>query len=118
MAVNSRAKGARNERMWASICRDEGYSLTRRGCQFAGGPDSPDIQTGDAELERIHFEVKSGKRIDVWGAIAQAERDKALGKLAVCPLHRDRYDWIIAMPSRDWFRLLRGDHMGGGGHGV
>ncbi len=118
MAVNSRAKGARNERMWASICRDEGYSLTRRGCQFAGGPDSPDIQTGDAELERIHFEVKSGKRIDVWGAIAQAERDKALGKLAVCPLHRDRYDWIIAMPSSDWFRLLRGDHMGGGGHGV
>ena len=118
MAVNSRAKGARNERMWASICRDEGYSLTRRGCQFAGGPDSPDIQTGDAELERIHFEVKSGKRIDVWGAIAQAERDKALGKLAVCPLHRDRYDWIVAMPSRDWFRMLRGDHMGGGGHGV
>lgn len=118
MAVNSRAKGARNERMWASICRDEGYSLTRRGCQFAGGPDSPDIQTGDAELERIHFEVKSGKRIDVWGAIAQAERDKALGKLAVCPLHRDRYDWIVAMPSHDWFRLLRGDHMGGGGHGV
>ena len=118
MAVNSRAEGARNERMWASICRDEGYSLTRRGCQFAGGPDSPDIQTGDAELERIHFEVKSGKRIDVWGAIAQAERDKALGKLAVCPLHRDRYDWIVAMPSHDWFRMLRGDHMGGGGHGV
>ena len=67
MAVNSRAKGARNERAWAAMCRSEGYTQTIRGCQFAGGPDTPDIKSADPELERIHFEVKSGKRIDVWG---------------------------------------------------
>jgi Holliday junction resolvase len=112
MPINSRQKGARNERAWASICRHEGYAKTTRGCQFAGGPDSPDIQTGDPELELIHFEVKSGKRIDVWGAIAQAERDKAEGKISVCPLHRDHYDWVVAMPATDFFRMLRGDHLG------
>lgn len=111
MAKNSRAKGARNERAWASLCRSAGYTLTTRGCQFAGGPDSPDIRTGDPELEKLHFEVKSGKRIDVWGAIAQAERDKAVGKLSVCPLHRDYFDWIVAMPHQDWFKMLRGDHL-------
>jgi hypothetical protein len=111
MPVNSRAKGARNERAWAAMCRSEGYTQTIRGCQFAGGPDTPDIKSADPELERIHFEVKSGKRIDVWGAIAQAERDMAVGKIAVCPLHRDQYEWIIAMPSNDWFRMLRGDHL-------
>ena len=109
--TNSRDKGARNERAWASYCRQEGYALTTRGCQFSGGPDSPDIATGDPELERIHFEVKSGKRINVWGAIAQAEKDRAVGRLAVCPLHRDYYDWIVAMPANDWFRMLRGDHL-------
>ena len=109
--TNSRDKGARNERAWASYCRQEGYTLTTRGCQFSGGPDSPDIATGDPELERIHFEVKSGKRINVWGAIAQAEKDRAVGRLAVCHLHRDYYDWIVAMPANDWFRMLRGDHL-------
>ena len=109
--TNSRDKGARNERAWASYCRQEGYTLTTRGCQFSGGPNSPDIATGDPELERIHFEVKSGKRINVWGAIAQAERDRAVGRLAVCPLHRDYYDWVVAMPANDWFRMLRGDHL-------
>lgn len=109
--TNSRDKGARNERAWASYCRQEGYTLTTRGCQFSGGPNSPDIATGDPELEKIHFEVKSGRRINVWGAIAQAEKDRAVGRLAACPLHRDYYDWIVAMPANDWFRMLRGDHL-------
>ena len=53
--MNSRAKGARGERLWRDELRKEGFTA-RRGQQFAGGTDSPDVIC--EELKWLHQEVK------------------------------------------------------------
>ena len=53
--VNSRAKGCRGERMWRDELREAGFTA-RRGQQFAGGTDSPDVIC--EELKNLHMEVK------------------------------------------------------------
>lgn len=55
--VNSRAKGKHGEREAAKFLRSLGFTA-RRGQQFAGGSQSPDVVV--EELTRIHFEVKYG----------------------------------------------------------
>jgi hypothetical protein len=54
--VNSRAKGCRGEREWRDMLREAGFLKARRGQQFSGGSDSPDVVC--EELPTIHFEVK------------------------------------------------------------
>lgn len=53
--MNSRDKGKRGEREFASLLREHGFDA-RRGQQFAGGADSPDV-VSDA-LAWLHVEVK------------------------------------------------------------
>jgi len=40
--MNSREKGKRGERQWRDELRANGYAA-RRGQQFSGSPDSPDV---------------------------------------------------------------------------
>ena len=55
--MNSRAKGARGERMWRDELRSAfGDSGIRRGQQFSGLGDSPDVVCPC--LPDIHWEVK------------------------------------------------------------
>lgn len=81
--MNSRAKGKRGEREAAALLTANGFPA-RRGCQFAGSSDSPDITC--QALDKIHFEVKRTQRTDFEGSMAQARAD-AGNKLPVV-LHR------------------------------
>ena len=69
--VNSRQKGARGERGWAGWLRDNLKIAARRGQQFCGSPDSPDVVT---DLN-IHWEVKSVERLNIDDAMEQAVCD-------------------------------------------
>jgi hypothetical protein len=101
-------KGKVNERKWASICTNEGYPA-RRGQQFRGGEDSPDVIC--ESLPIFHFEVKAGKRPHLWNAVDQALRDRKTGQLAIAALHRDFCPWMVGMLGDDFFRMVRGDHL-------
>ena len=78
MPVNSRRKGANGEREFAKALTELGFPA-RRGQQFAGGTDSPDVVCEG--MGGIHFEVKryrdckmfSPATIQEWEA--QARRD-------------------------------------------
>jgi hypothetical protein len=70
--MNSREKGKRGERAWRDELRANGYDA-RRGQQFAGSPDSPDVVCGD--LPWIHFEVKAVERLNIEEAMEQARGD-------------------------------------------
>ena len=59
--MNSKLKGGRGEREFAALCRDEGYEDTKRGQQFQGGADSPDVKG----LPGIHIEVKRVERLNI-----------------------------------------------------
>jgi Holliday junction resolvase len=52
--MNSRNKGKVGEREFASLLREHGFDA-RRGQQFSGSPDSPDV-VSDA-LAWLHFEI-------------------------------------------------------------
>jgi hypothetical protein len=79
-----------------------GYSA-RRGQQFSGSSDSPDVVCAD--LPSLHFEVKTVERLNLHDAMAQAVED-ADGKIPVVAHTRNRGDWMVTMRAADWFKLL------------
>lgn len=101
--MNSRAKGARGEReaaaAWATVmgCR------ARRGQQFAGGSDSPDVVS---DFGAIHLEVKRVERGNPYWWVEQAERDCG-GKIPLVLHRKDRKDWLVILRLADVPRLAK-----------
>lgn len=103
MPINSRAKGARGERLWRDELREAGFTA-RRGQQFAGGTDSPDVLC--EELRGLHQEVKFVQSLNLDKACEQAERDGA-GKPWIVAHKKSRTKWKVTMDAQLFFRLLR-----------
>ena len=103
MPINSRAKGANAEREAAKeITAIFGVSA-RRGQQFAGGKDSPDLITG---FEGVHFEVKHVQNLNLRAAYEQAERDAGEKKVPVVMHKRNRGEWFFTFKVKDVWRLF------------
>ena len=114
--MNSRQKGKVGEREFAALLREHGYDA-RRGQQFSGSPDSPDV-VSDA-LAWLHFEIKRVQNLNLTDACVQAERDQtgsglnAAGaakpkKLAWVVAHRRNHaPWLITMRAEFFFDLIR-----------
>jgi Holliday junction resolvase len=103
MGLKSKTKGKVGEREVAELLREFGYNA-RRGQQFAGGGDSPDVVS---DLEGFHIEVKrTGKQTDVFAALDQAKRDRKPGEDALVFHRKNNKDWIIAMDAREFLRLV------------
>ena len=103
--MNSREKGKRGERQWRDELRANGYAA-RRGQQFAGSADSPDVVCD--QLRWIHFEVKAVERLNIEEAMEQARRDCA-GKVPIVAHKRSFRVWLVTMEAETLFRFLRGD---------
>jgi hypothetical protein len=101
--MNSRNKGKVGEREFASLLREHGYDA-RRGQQFSGGADSPDV-VSDA-LAWLHFEIKRVQNLNLADACAQAEGD-AGGKPWVVAHRRNHAPWLITMRAEFFFELIR-----------
>ena len=100
--MNSCEKGKRGERAWRDELVAHGYSA-RRGQQFSGSPDSPDVICSD--LPGFHFEVKTVERLNVNAAMAQAV-DDAGEKIPVVAHKRNRSDWLVTTRANNWFAML------------
>lgn len=96
--VNSKQKGARGEREFAQALRDELGVEARRGQQYSGSPDSPDVVTS---IPNVHFEVKRTKRgYNVQKAMDQAKADCG-SDTPIVALRQDRGEWILGVTLRD-----------------
>jgi len=102
--MNSREKGKRGERQWRDELRANGY-MARRGQQFSGSPDSPDVICD--ELSWLHFEVKAVERLNIEDAMDQARRD-AGAKTPVVAHRRSFRQWLVTMEAETFFEFLRG----------
>jgi Holliday junction resolvase len=102
--MNSREKGKRGERQWRDELRANGYAA-RRGQQFSGSPDSPDVVCG--ELSWLHFEVKAVERLNIEDAMEQALRD-AGAKVTIVAHRRNFRPWLVTMEAETFFQFLRG----------
>ena len=106
--MNSREKGKRGERQWRDELRWNGYRA-RRGQQFSGSADSPDVVCDD--LDWLHFEVKLTERLDLYGAMAQARRDcgrttPAGYRIPIVAHRRHFWPWLVTMEVEGFYRLL------------
>ena len=102
--TNGRAKGARGERSAAQAWADAlglDRATCRRGQQFAGGTDSPDVVQ---PLGNIHLEVKRVERGNPYQWMEQAVRD-AGGKIPLVLHRRNRQDWLAIVRLSDVQRL-------------
>lgn len=107
--IDSRAKGARGERSGAKAWSETFNVNSFRGCQFAGGPDSPDIKTDHTE---IHVEVKRTEKGNPYNWLAQAVVD-ARGKVPVVLHRRNREEWVLIMRLQDAPRFAEEIHRQG-----
>jgi hypothetical protein len=101
--MNSRNKGKVGEREFASLLREHGYDA-RRGQQFSGGADSPDV-VSDA-LAWLHVEVKRVQNLNLTDACVQAEGDSG-GKPWMVAHRRNHAPWLITMRAEFFFDLIR-----------
>lgn len=106
MAVNSKQKGARFERLLASRFREYGYD-TKRTAQYCGNTgDAADV-TG---LPGIHIEAKHQERMQLYEWMAQAKRDAAAGGGNALPtvFHKKNHaEILVTMELSDWMNLYR-----------
>ena len=103
MGARERNKGARGERELAAWLRQRGYAA-RRGRQYQGSPDSPDVVCSDVPF---HFECKRAERIRLYAAMAQAIAD-AGDKVAVVAHRRNRGEWLAVLRLEDLITILEG----------
>jgi hypothetical protein len=103
--MNSRNKGKVGEREFAALLREHGFDA-RRGQQFSGSPESPDVVS--EALAWLHIEVKRVQHLNLMDACAQAEGDCG-GKPWVVAHRRNHAPWLITLRAETFFQLLRGE---------
>ncbi len=106
--MNSRSKGKRGELDFAKflVRQLEGHTVNgeqdvaRRGQQFRGGQDQPDVITNVPR----HFEVKRTERLRMYEAVEQAVRDG--GDKAVVAHKANHKPWLCIMMMDQFLELL------------
>lgn len=102
MGKMSRDKGKRGERELAGILRGYGFDA-KRGVQYHGGPDSPDV-TG---LPGVHIEVKRTEKLSLYDALAQSRADSGPEEMPVVIHRRNDCEWVVIQPLPDWIELYK-----------
>lgn len=99
--VHSNNKGKRGELEVASLLKEHGFDA-RRGQQFKGTPDSPDV----VGLPGHHIEVKRVELLNVSTAFKQAKADA--GKLDIpIVFHRKNGEpWLVTLEAKDYLQVL------------
>ena len=91
-----RDKGQRGERELAKELSRLFNVEARRGQQFQGSPDSPDV----VGLPGVHVEVKRTEKLSIYAAIDQAVKDA--GENIPMVLHkRNRQPWLAVVRLDD-----------------
>lgn len=104
MAKMSREKGKRGEREFAAYLREHGYAA-KRGVQYHGGPDSPDV----IGLPGVHIEVKRTEQLRLYDWLDQARND-AGPQIPLIAHRKNGKGWVAIMPMDDFIRLYELAH--------
>ena len=96
--VDSRAKGARLERLAAQLLRTIGFANSERCQQFQGLGSDGDVRTPDVP---IHWEVKGRKEISIYRWMEQASRDARRGRVPAVLVKADAKPWLLLVRAED-----------------
>lgn len=101
MSINSKQKGKRCELAFASFLREHGFDA-RRGQQFSGSPDSPDVVSSNFPY---HIEVKCVQKLNLTDACVQAEGDCG-GKPWIVAHRINHAPWLITLKADEFLKLV------------
>lgn len=99
--AQSRRKGADGERELANLLKTYGFD-TRRGQQYHGGGDSPDV----VGLPGVHIECKRVEKLNIEVAMAQSRRDaEGTDEIPVVMHRRNRERWKVTMDLDEFMNM-------------
>lgn len=101
MGAMSKTKGKVGEREVAALLKKYGFDA-RRGQQFSGSPDSPDVVHN---MEGFHIEVKRSETLALYDALEQAGEDKDKHEQALVFHRRNNRPWVVIMEAEDFLKL-------------
>lgn len=104
--TNSRAKGKHGELELKDFLRERGHTGARRGRQFHGGVDSPDVVCDS--LPDIHIECKRVEAGNLYNWLDQAIKDagKNNKKIPIVAHRRSRKPWVGILLLDDLIRII------------
>lgn len=103
MGAMSRRKGANAEREVAELLRSHGFQA-RRGRQYSGSPDSPDVAH---DIPGLFLEVKRTERFSLYPALEQAKQDRRAGDIPVVMHRQNGREWVAVLSADDLLTILR-----------
>ena len=109
MGRASREKGKRGEREAAA---ELGAILgvdARRGVQYQGGPESPDVVLDGVP---IHVEAKRTERLALWSALEQAKADAKAGAVPIVWHKANRRESVVIVETSQLWALAHAIVMG------
>ncbi|KKN88300.1 hypothetical protein LCGC14_0248620 [marine sediment metagenome] len=101
--LNSGSKGKRGECEAAAELIRLFRCEARRGRQYQGSPESPDIKT---TIPKVHFEVKRTEYLSLYAAMDQAEEDAGTD-IPVVLHRRNNKDWLAIVALDDLPGLVK-----------
>lgn len=106
--INSRKKGSRGELELVHYLIDHGFDA-RRGQQFKGSPDSPDIISDMLTAAGIHIECKRVEAGNLYNWYEQASKDA--GHFVPVVMHR-RSDkpWMAILSLDDLLKFIHNNY--------
>ena len=101
--INSKKKGSRGERELANIFKNDYGLNARRGQQFSGGEDSPDVIC--EEMADTNIEVKRSQTLNIEKAMQQSTKDANGKKIPIVAHRKNGEKWKITMWLDDYMEL-------------
>ena len=100
MGKMSKNKGKRGELELSHWLSERGHPA-RRGQQYSGSPDSPDVECPSLPF---HIECKRTETLSVYKALEQAQADSDAP--GVVFHRRNNRDWVVILDANDFLELL------------
>jgi len=106
--MNSKQKGARGERELSQFLRDLGFEA-RRGVQYQGGTDSPDVVHN---IPGLHLECKFTEKLRLYDALAQASNDAKPEEIPVVAHRANNKKWVAILDLEQFIKIFTSDNRG------
>jgi len=105
MGKLSRDKGKRGEREVVALLREYGYDA-RRGQQFRGTKDSPDVIHN---MYGWYVEVKLKQQLNLYDALDKADEERMKTEKSVVFHRKNSQRWLVTLDAHDFLGTIRGD---------
>jgi len=99
----SRNKGKRGELELAKKLSSLFNVFARRGRQYSGSPESPDVVTS---IDGVHFECKRVERLQLYPSLEQAASDSG-DQIPILVHRKNNKDWVAIVYLDDLPELSR-----------